>query len=128
MSGVPCSGVVVLVEDDDDTRELLATVLRRQGYEVAMAQDGVEAMDVLSRTEPVCFVLVDLFMPRMDGFAVLNAMKSDVKLAALPVCVSTSAPDLAPDGVPCLPKPIDLSCLFEMIERHCGVPKPVLAP
>ena len=128
MSGLPCGGVVVLVEDDDDTRELLATVLRRQGYEVAMAQDGVEAMDLLSRPEPVCFVLVDLFMPRMDGFAVLRAMKSDAKFAALPVCVSTSAPDLAPVGVACLPKPIDLSCLFAMIERHCAVQKPVLTP
>jgi CheY-like chemotaxis protein len=128
MSGLPCGGVVVLVEDDDDTRELLATVLRRRGYQVAMAQDGVEAMELLRRIEPVCFVLVDLFMPRMDGLAVLRAMKSDANFAALPVCVSTSAPDLAPVGVACLPKPIDLSCLFAMIERHCAVEKPVLAP
>lgn len=122
MSAVlPCSGVVLLVEDDDDTRELLAMVLQRRGYRVARAQDGVEAMDLLGRTEAVCFVLVDLFMPRMDGFAVLGAMKADPRLANLPVCVSTSAPALAPDGVACLPKPVDLDALFSMIERHCTV-------
>ncbi|MEO7034704.1 MAG: response regulator [Polyangiaceae bacterium] len=119
MARMPCSGVVVLVEDDEDTRELLRVVLERRGYRVATAADGVEGLDLLRATSAVCFVLLDLFMPRMDGFGVLRAIASDPKLADLPLCLSTSAPDAAPKGVACLPKPIDLARLFAMIDLHC---------
>ena len=119
MTSVPCLGVVVVVEDDEDTRELLKTVLQRRGYRVATAPDGLDGLDLLRKTDSVCFVLVDLFMPRMDGFGMLRAMVNDPKLANLPVCLSTSAPDAAPAGVACLPKPIDLPRLFAMIDLHC---------
>jgi len=119
MTSVPCLGVVVVVEDDEDTRELLKTVLQRRGYRVATAPDGLDGLDLLRTTDSVCFVLVDLFMPRMDGFGMLRAMVNDPKLANLPVCLSTSAPNAAPLGVACLPKPIDLPRLFAMIALHC---------
>jgi len=119
MTSVPCLGVVVVVEDDEDTRELLQTVLQRRGYRVATATDGLDGLDLLRTTDGVCFVLLDLFMPRMDGFGMLRAMVNDPKLANLPVCLSTSAPDAAPAGVACLPKPIDLPRLFAMIALHC---------
>ena len=120
MSAVRCSGVVVVVEDDEDTRELLKAVLLRRGYRVATAADGVDGLDLLRTTDAVCFVLVDLFMPRMDGFGLLRAMLNDPTLAELPVCLSTSAPDVAPPGVACLAKPIDLARLFAMIDSHCA--------
>ena len=120
MSAVGCSGVVVVVEDDEDTRELLKTVLLRRGYRVATAADGLDGLDLLRTTDAVCFVLVDLFMPRMDGFGLLRAMLNDPTLAELPVCLSTSAPDAAPPGVACLPKPIDLARLFAMIDSNCA--------
>jgi CheY-like chemotaxis protein len=120
MPVLPCLGVVIVVEDDEDTRELLRTVLQRRGYEVATAADGLDGLDLLRATNGVCFVLVDLFMPRMDGFGLLRAMVSDPKLSQVPVCLSTSAPDSAPQGVACLPKPIDLPSLFAMIELHCA--------
>jgi len=59
-------------------------------------------------------------MPRMDGLGLLQAMSGDLRLAALPVCLSTSAPDAAPLGLACLPKPIDLPALFAMIDLHCA--------
>jgi len=120
MAAVPCLGVVVVVEDDEDTRELLKTVLQRRGYRVATAADGLDGLDVLRAADAVCFVLVDLFMPRMDGFGLLRAMVDDPKLSHFPICLSTSAPDAAPKGVACLPKPIDLARLFAMIELHCA--------
>jgi CheY-like chemotaxis protein len=120
MTGVACLGAVVVIEDDEDTRELLKTVLQRRGYRVATAADGLDGLDLLRTTDVVCFVLVDLFMPRMDGFGLLQAMGNDPRLATFPVCLSTSAPDAAPEGVACLPKPIDLPRLFAMIELHCA--------
>ncbi len=119
MTAVPCLGVVVVVEDDEDTRELLKTVLQRRGYRVATAADGLDGLDLLRATDAVCFVLLDLFMPRMDGFGLLRAMVNDPRLAELPVCVSTSAPHAAPLGVACLSKPIDLARLFAMIDLYC---------
>ncbi len=52
----------------------------------------LDGLDLLRATEAICFVLVDLFMPRMDGFGLLRAMVNDPRLAVLPVCLSTSAP------------------------------------
>jgi two-component system, chemotaxis family, sensor kinase CheA len=118
MAAQPC--LVVVIEDDEDTRELLQTVLQRRGYRVATAADGLDGLDLLRKTDAICFVLVDLFMPRLDGVGLLRAMVDDPKLSRFPVCLSTSAPDSAPRGVACLPKPIDLPSLFAMIELHCA--------
>lgn len=119
MSAIACLGVVVVVEDDEDTRELLQAVLERRGYRVLTASDGIDGLVLLRATDAVCFVLLDLFMPRMDGLGLLRAMSDDLRLAALPVCLSTSAPDAAPAGLACLPKPIDLPALFALIDLHC---------
>ena len=119
MPPIACLGVVVVVEDDEDTRELLQAVLERRGYRVLTASDGIEGLSLLRATDAICFVLLDLFMPRMDGLGLLRAMSGDLRLAELPVCLSTSAPDAAPPGLVCLPKPIDLPALFAMIDLHC---------
>ena len=115
----PCKGFVVVVEDDHDTRELLRELLEGRGHRVATAQDGVEGLAVLRDSSAVCFVILDLFMPRMDGFAVLAAMARDPRLSAFPLCLSTSAPEQAPAGVRCLAKPIDVNRLFALIDQNC---------
>jgi len=120
MASLGCLGVVVVIEDDEDTRELLQTALLRHGYRVATAVDGLDGLDLLRATDTVCFVLLDLFMPRMDGFGLLRELVNDPRLARVPVCVSTSAPQAVPLGMPCLTKPIDLARLFAMIDRHCA--------
>ena len=121
MTAVACPCAVVIVEDDEDTRELLQAVLERRGYRVLTASDGVDGLSVLRATDAVCFVLIDLFMPRMDGHGLLRAMHDDLRLAELPICLSTSAPDAAPPGLACLAKPIDLPALFAMIDSHCAI-------
>jgi CheY-like chemotaxis protein len=114
-------GLVVVVEDEEDSRELLRELLENHGYRVETAEDGVEALEVLARTEGVSLVLVDLLMPRMDGFALLDALAGDPRLSRLKVVVSTSAPDRVPSGVPCLPKPIDIEQLLALVAAACGV-------
>jgi CheY-like chemotaxis protein len=114
-----CDGVVVIVEDEVDARELLQEVIESHGYRVATAQDGVEALDIF-RAENVCFVVLDLFMPRLDGFGVLKALAGDPALAKLPVCVTPSAPDRVPADVRCLPKPVDLDRLLSLVDQHCA--------
>jgi two-component system response regulator CpxR len=115
-------GVIVVVEDEEDTRELLRELIESRGYRVETAQDGIEALEVLGRVERVSLVLVDLLMPRMDGLELLQALGADPVLSRLNVVVSTSAPDRVPAGIPSLPKPVDIERLFALVAATCGPP------
>lgn len=87
-SGAP-RGPVLLVEDDIDSRRLLGGALRRAGLLVEEARNGIEALEALRRTR-FAVVLLDLMMPEMDGFTVLERIHRDPDLAGLPVMVVTS--------------------------------------
>lgn len=81
---------VLVVDDDDNTRHLLVSLLRQRGLTVDEAADGGEAIDLLLRNE-YAVVLLDLLMPRADGFAVLEVMKSDNMKSAPVMLVVTGA-------------------------------------
>ncbi|HEY6844163.1 MAG TPA: response regulator, partial [Thermoanaerobaculia bacterium] len=66
---------VLVVDDDAEIRELLASVLRRRGLTADVAADGAEALDLL-RQNIYSVVLLDLLMPNIDGFAVLGELDS----------------------------------------------------
>ena len=87
-SGAP-RGPVLLVEDDADARRLLAGALRRAGLVVQEAENGLKALEALDRMR-FAVVLLDLLMPEMDGFAVLEAIHRDPRLAGMPVMVVTA--------------------------------------
>ncbi|HEV7768411.1 MAG TPA: response regulator [Thermoanaerobaculia bacterium] len=63
--------LILIVDDDDAIRALLTTVLRRRGYPVDAARNGVEAMELLG-TRQYALVILDLMMPRMNGYEVLE--------------------------------------------------------
>jgi two-component system, response regulator len=91
---------ILLVEDNPDDEELTVLSLRRAGVknEIHVARDGVEALSLLldeSPRAPLSFVLLDLMLPRMDGFDVLDRMRRIERLKKLPVVVlsSSDAPD-----------------------------------
>jgi CheY-like chemotaxis protein len=88
---MPC---VLIVEDDDDVREMLAMLLRGENYEVMTATNGAEALNVMRHRRP-CLVLLDLMMPVLDGFQVLARMTADPRLATVPVVILTGAGPLA---------------------------------
>lgn len=114
-----CEGVIVVVEDEEDARELLQEILEAMGHTVTTAEDGFCALQLLEKTPNVCLVVLDLFMPRMDGFEVLAEISKSPRLSALPLCVTTSSPDRAPPGLPCLPKPIDVNRLIALADEYC---------
>ncbi len=76
---------VLLAEDDPATRWHFAGLLRSHGCVVVEASDGAEALSVLTQSEPIDLVLVDLLMPRSDGFAVRDAVLADVCMHSTPV-------------------------------------------
>jgi len=86
---VPTEGGRILVADDDDQmRRLLKMVLERDGYTIEEARDGLDALDHIE-SHPPDLVLLDVDMPRLDGFGVLEELRARVHTAALPVIMLT---------------------------------------
>ncbi len=79
---------LLIVEDDVDSRELLARLLRESGWQSSFASNGSEALAVLKKTRPAAIVL-DLMMPVMDGFEFLRIVQEDAELSSIPVIVVT---------------------------------------
>jgi len=80
---------IVVVEDMDDLRELLAEVLASEGYHAIMARSGVEAMEKMTSVLPD-LVITDLTMPEMSGGELVQKMRRTPGLADVPVIVLTS--------------------------------------
>ena len=80
---------VLVVDDDTETRYLLAEILDTEGYVSLLATSGTEAFDMLGRVRPAA-ILLDLLMPGMDGFELLTRIKEDRSLRNLPVLVLTA--------------------------------------
>ncbi len=80
---------ILFAEDEPNLQLILSDVLSGAGYKVLKALDGVEALDILSK-ESVDLVLLDLIMPKKDGFEVLKEMKANDKIKNIPVIVLTN--------------------------------------
>ncbi|MBN1303643.1 MAG: response regulator, partial [Anaerolineales bacterium] len=87
---------ILIADDAPDARRLVRRILQSQGeYTFFEAADGREALDLVNKEHPDLLIL-DLMMPEMDGFAVLDKMRSNPDTAEIPVIVST-AKELTPD-------------------------------
>jgi signal transduction histidine kinase len=89
--GAEHAALVMVVDDDANARGLLAATARREGYRVIEATDGETAVALAREWHPDVITL-DVLMPRMDGWAVLTALKSDPDLAEIPVVIVTCWP------------------------------------
>jgi class 3 adenylate cyclase/CheY-like chemotaxis protein len=85
--------VILVVDDNDDNRDMLARRLRRQGYEVPTASGGRAALEALGKA-PVDLVLLDVMMPDLDGYAVLQQIKADPGLRDIPVLMISALDEL----------------------------------
>ena len=85
--------VILVVDDNEENRDMLARRLRRQGYEVPTAAGGRAALDALAQT-PVDLVLLDVMMPDLDGYAVLQQLKADPKLRDIPVLMISALDEM----------------------------------
>ena len=86
-------GKIILVVDDHRDMVLATRIfLELHGYEILEAYDGVQALDVLASSKPD-LVILDVMMPRMDGWAALRAIRADERFKALPVMMLTALSD-----------------------------------
>jgi signal transduction histidine kinase/CheY-like chemotaxis protein len=82
----PTSPTVVIIEDDRRSRELFELYLERTGVEVVTARDGQEGLEIVRRLHPAAVVL-DLYLPKLDGWDVLALLKADPSTSAIPVII-----------------------------------------
>jgi type II secretory ATPase GspE/PulE/Tfp pilus assembly ATPase PilB-like protein len=81
---------ILLVDDDEEARLLMRTLLERDGYEVEEAEDGHKALDILKSDQDYQLIVLDLAMPGLDGRQVLDQIRGSVDTAALPVLIRTA--------------------------------------
>lgn len=108
---------VLVVDDDVDLRMTLTAILEEAGYPVRAAANGREALDVLRGSSSRWIVLLDLSMPVMDGFAVLDELGRDRSLPAAHVIVMTGGTTRSGrlGHVELLEKPLDPAGLLERL-------------
>jgi CheY-like chemotaxis protein len=116
---------ILVVEDDADVREAVAAVLESAGYRVVEAEHGRAALERLrDQGSIICLILLDLFMPEMNGWAFRSAQMQDPALASIPVLV-LSADSMAaqravtPGVIAALTKPVEFDQLLRLVAQHC---------
>lgn len=77
---------ILIVDDDPDILDNIVTVLETQPYRLATAQDGKKCMEMLRQDIPDLLIL-DLLMPRMDGWGVIREMRSEPRFARVPIMI-----------------------------------------
>jgi CheY-like chemotaxis protein len=112
---------VLLVEDEPELREAMATTLRLEGHRVKTASDGMQALDQLRDGYLPAVVVLDLVMPVLNGVEFLKIARGDERLRSLPVITITSTEEELPFGAQAIiRKPADMDVLLGMVEAHCA--------
>jgi CheY-like chemotaxis protein len=118
---------VLVVDDNETNRDMLSRRLKRRGYSVDVAQDGEAALVAIGR-DTFDIILLDVMMPRLSGYEVLDRIRTSYSLSELPVIMATSR-DRSEDVVHALrqgandyiTKPIDFDVLVARIETHLAM-------
>jgi CheY-like chemotaxis protein len=113
-------GTILVVEDDADIRAALSSILGGEGYAVFCANDGCEALGLLRRGLRPDAILLDLMMPVMSGWQVMEALVEDCELCKTPVVVVSASHDAPAGAQAFLAKPFGIDALLSTVERFAG--------
>ena len=125
-AAIPRSGAprVLVVDDDPTVRDLMSRHLRKEGFDVLTAADGMDGLEQARRLHPAAITL-DVAMPGVDGWTVLAALKGDPELADIPVVLVSIIEDkqrgYALGATDYLVKPVDRRRLVDSLRTLCGV-------
>jgi CheY-like chemotaxis protein len=125
---------ILVIEDYSDTREMLSVLLRKRGYNVVEAENGLEGISKAERNDPD-LILMDLALPELDGIEVARRIREIPKLSLVPIFVLSAylTEDVEADvrAVGCLEmfgKPFDFESLLESINITLGTSDVVASP
>jgi CheY-like chemotaxis protein len=120
--GSPPYCPVLIVEDDEDLRDMMAQMLTIEGFAAASVSNGREALDYLHSAGKPHVILLDLMMPVMDGWEFRRQQKADPEIAPVPVIVLSALDEgrAAPvDADAFLKKPLDFDRLLDLVRDRC---------
>jgi DNA-binding response OmpR family regulator len=115
---------ILIVDDETDIVETLSFRLREEGYECIAARDGIDALKK-ARTENPHLIILDIMLPKMNGYKVSRLLKFDEKYQHIPIIMLTAKTqdaeritgiETGADGY--LTKPFDIDTLMGMIQKH----------
>src|SRR4051794_23183837 len=117
-------GVLLVVEDDRDLRELFKITLRQSGFDVFGVGDGYEALAILDQLAPDAVVL-DLGLPTVRGEDVIEELRTSVECRAIPIVVVTASDTVvtAPNVACTLRKPVTAEALVGTLRRCIAAPR-----
>jgi len=113
---------VLIVEDDEDLREMMAQLLTLEGFQTATVANGREALEYLHNASKPDVILLDLMMPVMDGWEFRRQQQADPSIAPVPVIVLSAldqgrASNL--EATAFLKKPLDFDHLLTLVRAYC---------
>jgi CheY-like chemotaxis protein len=124
---VSSRGTVLVIDDDADVRQTVAYALEDAGYRVLLAVDGRDALDILFESEIPDIVLLDMMMPRMDGWEFRAEQRKHPAIASIPLVLFTAygvtpetVRELGAQGI--LKKPLRLDELLATVECVTATP------
>ena len=113
---------ILVVEDNEDVREMMAVTLELEGHRVRTAVNGRDALEKLRTEEKPSLILLDLMMPVMDGWQFRSVIAEDPQLKDVPVVVVSAATGELATKAPAdayVPKPIDMDELLTVVCEFC---------
>ena len=119
--------LILLVDDDEDIRDVVSDVLEAAGYSVELASDGAMALSRLERAPVPSLIILDMMMPFVDGATFIRELDARASLPCIPTLLLTALPprgvsalDL-PTSPPILPKPFDLDEFLRIVAAHTAI-------
>jgi CheY-like chemotaxis protein len=116
---------ILIVEDDDDSREMLAFLLAGRGYHISCAEDGQTALSLLQSESPE-LIITDISMPGMDGIDLIKRLRQQRQWQSIPILVMSAfrsgmvSQAMEAGANAATSKPLEIEKLFEMIHQLTG--------
>ena len=122
---------ILLVEDNDDVREMMTMALELGGHVISSAANGREALNMLQAGQRPGLILMDLMMPVMNGWELRAALRNDPELSALPVVVVSAVTTVFArelGNTRCMSKPVDIDRMLDLVGECTSGPAEVSGP